>query len=617
MRCVKENFPTLATLATGFFEQLRILGQFCQGTESTQQKAIIELASRRERILYDFYSLLEEVGGLEFDEKEQVLAYNRAYWAGDNPIAGYSRTDEKILPSAMLSTYTGNWRLDLSKQDEGCTARLLKCALFVRSQSNFHTAFNYLLDCSSQGLTLKRESVFRALCLLAGLESIFSDDKHPLKRIFGKQPNYPSEWMDAEFVIDRSGIHISSSILKAVIQTLIDRCLRTIDKTKNSESYGAWLRLQSALYVLISALFEFCELFKYSPKQSLDTLFSQFEEIRCDAGGVIELACRQRNKALLGKFGFVNARVLLNAFSAQFGRDEGIERAFNERALIPHALKEHFLNDSSLESLPDEWSKVKPLDAWPLFTAIYDNSAEGVLFVFSEVAKEQAPSNTGAEIIKIINSLIKQGEFGHAVTIKDKLLRLAQDYPYNSYVKRELAICLDRCNSIDEALPVLELSLLLNIEDKEAWRSLGVVLSRKGRKREGKVAYEFFRMLADSVHFSKPNSTIGNPVSICFERIDKIVTDAIVVRFGIVPNLTTSWGLQELEWCRLFWQNRNALVRKLAIRTVQAQRNLSDRELLIMADDVLKEGLDVLTSRTSINQSERDTEFRRWLTQSN
>ena len=490
-----REFSTLARVVTQLFEQVRVLGHAGHAlsgdfhASSPAGKAASTVLSRskgRLAFLRTLYIALEELADLRFERDEQVLLYNRACWPKGEPIAKRSTDREPVRPSTMVNSYAGNWKLESSCGE--CSSRLIVGALYVRYRGNLTDAVLFLLDVYEQGLCVEPESITSALLVIVRIEALLGERGGPaaFEGVLDPVPARAADWSEVEFLADLVLPETApAASVRRVLGALLERCLDSAERARQSAGYGPWLRAQVSIRFYSTLLSTITREFCYSAPATSEAILDQIEEMECDAYATTQGVRTKKASGLRGCFGLIGVPGGIAAFESKLGQN-GRKRYLNERAQLPRVLEPFFAKGGRLESLPDAWRLAGDLECWPYATALTSDRVELVMLAFPSIPTRDFDQEAVVRMATEVNSLIVQGERGGGAAIEPRLRELLVEYPYNATIRRELAICCERAGRLDEAVTLLESAVLLNAEDGQSWRSLGVVLHRRGDEPEGK-----------------------------------------------------------------------------------------------------------------------------------
>ncbi len=330
------------------FSDLLMFGRLGIVANPSKSQVMTHL-KRRAAPIRVIFETLETEAELRFNSETIPYFYNRMRWSDQLPLAGYTQMVNGPLPSDVVVSLADSWALQTSLGY--LTSPLLKrAALWICAESGIDSAIIWIFDILQHGFVLNSGSIARLVIdLLLGRSNVESDEEFVRRCFPNGVPSNSAAW-HGEYVtftwIQQRGL---SQAAGAIVSSLIERCLTTIDQLRESKSLDEWITGQCVIFGMIWIVESIIKGTMKDIPLALKAMLSQFEEMRADAGAVYSEWIREPSYEDFLPY----IQDVASAFD-QLG--DGTERFYRERLLVPAQLRTYVAGHTNI--LPTEWSRI-------------------------------------------------------------------------------------------------------------------------------------------------------------------------------------------------------------------------------------------------------------------
>jgi hypothetical protein len=480
-------------------------------------------------------------------------------------LGGYFNLNENIKASEITASYLGAW-------DHLKYGRLVKAALwYIKSRENFKDGFNYLLDLFDAGYIIDIDQFIRAVFILMDTYAKIDDPFNTVMEInLSIDQETTGPMLNAiENATANKGFNEQRII--DIYSLILGRVLDEITKAKDSKCIGEFMLSCgkfSGKYRLLGAF-----LAKNEPTLRLTisdkAILSYLEEIHGDLFAEIGMLRITPRHFPIVHESLTSAFSLANKYVKVYG-DNGIEKLFEDRLLVPRVLQESFRQtfDKTKSSadmgrvfkLPEEWKyfpltfvsslsyikniepsmmRSKLLDKHLLLTEVLNSHFKGSLSyndiryiidinygmipnTMTEENAEEQQANDAKQYIK--NHFY---EIYHTTCTKElaallpfiyenehltseQLITLSKIYPWNSLIY--LAMCMDS-DKLDNHVGVLEninAAILLEPTNPRLWNSCQAFCSRYSTQSDAEFAAIMEEWIYLPQHYKVSSQKVGS-----------------------------------------------------------------------------------------------------------
>jgi hypothetical protein len=364
MLTLKRNWPFTQKLLADFARQfcscglfMNVLGGQGEKNKDLEKRAIDKYAVLRAGFLQSITKVLLKTDRAITDAGVPYC-FNRGEWKADHGVCGYTESERHGIDE-VLSSYFSTWRLEVL---EGTTSfhRVLKCLLWQHEQNGSEKAIRFAIRGLRAGLFSSPKAVASALwAYLNMLQETQSSAELPIRAFSGRKPRNEREWISTELA-DLGELKLLNAVsLREPLQVLLEMAIEACTVAREAGTYDEWLAQQFFLRKFLSLVLQVFKQLEKKPSLGVQAKLAMIEEVRADAGAVVQLvqAVDALGPAPLCIIVAAVTTGLINADASNWKQN-----LMTQRAICPTVLGPELSSDGSLDvgSLPAQWRGVSP-----------------------------------------------------------------------------------------------------------------------------------------------------------------------------------------------------------------------------------------------------------------
>lgn len=365
------EMPVTSSLLSDCFFEIPITGLLASPLSlgGPKREQFLTYMTERLRPIVMLFSVAEKYFGAKLKLHSFPILYNSKFWTPTKILGGYSDSSTNIKASELAISYLACWRL------EGCHVRLAKATIwYIRSRGNFKDGINYLVDLFEAGYIIN-ENEFAAAGKI--LVELYAKLDNPFRTINELSLDLDPKTTDLMLKALREATanqYANEQRLLDIFSWILKMVLDETTKARSSNSIGEFVLSKAKIRGLSKVLLNISELYKSTIKLSLaeQAILSQLEEISADIfAEQMGFITQPRHFPLVGgtngllHISMNYASYIAKLYKQKYG-DDGIEKLFDDRLLVPDYLKEMFRQkfskseaanaDVKFDSFSEEWN---------------------------------------------------------------------------------------------------------------------------------------------------------------------------------------------------------------------------------------------------------------------
>jgi hypothetical protein len=526
------SLPRLSELLSDLFQQLQLAGLFFANLDvlrfEATESSLSQLWYRRD-LLHNIADMLESWKPSALVVSGTPAISNTVLWHSGKALGGYAGTDLSVSLSDLLASYRGCWRHAIMYPAFTFTRFTRLGFWYWRERDDVFAALDLLLNMYKNGFFLRMKDFGSAIAPVCNAFTTGLD----LTELWNVDFN--SKEVDAAVfrVIDDS---MKGDHAKDRVQMLIDwassSAIEQFDLAREASSLDLWLIAQAQLYIMVDTLTSFGKMHSGLLSATQRVIVSQFEEIRCDLGSVVDTDWGRGKNGSPFLFHLSMVYGVGFEYQQKYGC-EWLDKMIEDRGLLPDVLRESAREAYSGADLPAireialpvEWrmpsesigssfcavfnrdpsiecsfefddrtvaATCRALGHAPQHDAIGDKASDFSYEAQSE-ARRKLSVTCHREEVRGKNLLAEQ-----ATVSTEEIAGIGRLFPWNPAVLRHLGMRNSESGDTAGALRQMRAALLFDPSDNMVWHCLSKIFLQMGSPNDAKAAEGISRALEAS-----------------------------------------------------------------------------------------------------------------------